>query len=274
MESSLSYSSAGLTRRGQWRRWRRVAVICLLFAVGIGLAQYGGEVLKHFAYLRWQSACSTWSLPEGTVAFTTVPEDVDRLVNRLSYRIVPVEQLPAERPRVMVGLYQPLGHMHGLADRYEHRNDSILFLHLRRSLNGVPRIVSVQMSCNAANGTAALNFWINPPKSLPMMAWWEIAHRPVAQNSFQLISPPRFHSQSIARDTVVDVRVYAGQPDPLDDSHFTIEFDLIDRLVAGRNVRGVIDGWLSDKGAVELKLRSNPEIGGPNGEIGLLPRSE
>ena len=45
-------------------------------------------------------------------------------------------------------------------------------------------------------------------------------------------------------------RFYAGQPDPADPSHFTIDHDLND-------VRGKIHGRLKDDGTVELK----PEAG-------------
>ena len=43
----------------------------------------------------------------------------------------------------------------------------------------------------------------------------------------------------------------AGQPDPKDESHFTIQYRLNDQP-------GVIDGWLADDGSVNMKVRDGP----------------
>ena len=68
------------------------------------------------------------------------------------------------------------------------------------------------------------------------------------------------------------LRLYAGQPDPDDASHFTIGYDVDGEL-------GVIEGWLTDKTAgpgwhngtgewVELKVRDGPALlGRPNNPL-------
>jgi hypothetical protein len=47
------------------------------------------------------------------------------------------------------------------------------------------------------------------------------------------------------------LRVFPGQPDPLDESHFTIPYD------AG-GVTGTIDGWLQADDSVRLVVRDGP----------------
>jgi hypothetical protein len=47
------------------------------------------------------------------------------------------------------------------------------------------------------------------------------------------------------------VRLFPGQPDPLDESHFTIPYD------AG-GVAGTIDGWLEANDTVRLAVRDGP----------------
>jgi len=47
------------------------------------------------------------------------------------------------------------------------------------------------------------------------------------------------------------VRVFNGQPDPSDASHFTIGYE-----VDGQP--GTIDGWLTDDGIVKLEVRDGP----------------
>jgi hypothetical protein len=52
------------------------------------------------------------------------------------------------------------------------------------------------------------------------------------------------------------VRYYAGQPDPGDESHFTIDFDLGAR-------HGVIDGWLRGDDHIEMAVRPGSGVPGP-----------
>ena len=59
------------------------------------------------------------------------------------------------------------------------------------------------------------------------------------------------------------LRVYAGQPDPADESHFTIAY-----RVDGRD--GVIDGWLKDDG-LQLHPREGVWSFSASGEAWELP---
>jgi hypothetical protein len=52
------------------------------------------------------------------------------------------------------------------------------------------------------------------------------------------------------------VRLYAGQADPTDPSHFTIEYAT--EKVAGVWDHGVVDGWLRDNDTLALKFRPGP----------------
>jgi hypothetical protein len=49
------------------------------------------------------------------------------------------------------------------------------------------------------------------------------------------------------------LRVFAGQPDPADPSHFTIAYDLDGRP-------GIIDGWLKPDGSVQLEPRVGKRV--------------
>jgi hypothetical protein len=46
-------------------------------------------------------------------------------------------------------------------------------------------------------------------------------------------------------------RLHAGQPDPADPSHFTIEYEI-------NSGSRTIDGWLQDDDTVKLKVRNGP----------------
>jgi len=47
------------------------------------------------------------------------------------------------------------------------------------------------------------------------------------------------------------LRLYAGQPDPADPSHFTIGYDM-------NGKPGTIDGWLENDRSVEIQVRDGP----------------
>ena len=47
------------------------------------------------------------------------------------------------------------------------------------------------------------------------------------------------------------LRLFAGQSDPVDTSHFTIKYGLVGQT-------GTIDGWLQDDDKVKIKVRGGP----------------
>jgi hypothetical protein len=55
----------------------------------------------------------------------------------------------------------------------------------------------------------------------------------------------------VLNDFNAKLRFYAGQPDPVDDSHFTIRY-------AVNGQEGIIDGWLDPMSRVVLKVRDGP----------------
>ena len=62
------------------------------------------------------------------------------------------------------------------------------------------------------------------------------------------------------------LRLFAGQPDPADPSHFTIGYDLDGRP-------GVIDGWLRDEG-IELRPREGQSVYEDGGGAWRLPAAQ
>jgi hypothetical protein len=48
-----------------------------------------------------------------------------------------------------------------------------------------------------------------------------------------------------------NLRLFAGQPDPNDDSHFTIRYEV-------DNQPGTIDGWLQADDTIKLQIRDGP----------------
>lgn len=64
----------------------------------------------------------------------------------------------------------------------------------------------------------------------------------------KLLDPHDTEGDGIA-DNLFHIRVYAGQPDSADESHFTIRYEI-------NNKNDIIDGYLQDDGSVTLACRA------------------
>lgn len=130
------------------------------------------------------------------------------------------------------------------------RQHSILFAHQRRTPAGQPRLVVVEGIVNWETFSPgithllplATTFVIDAPGPTPL--------KPTSESEGPMIESP------LAKDPPWGVRVFAGQLDPADASHFWINYETSD------GTKGIIDGWLRQlpgatgmKDEVELKLR-------------------
>jgi hypothetical protein len=109
----------------------------------------------------------------------------------------------------------------------------VLFLHERRSKSGVRRLVVVRRTPPGGRMSwdipLSFNVTLIEPAGLS---------GPPRMDGFDLPDavPPRFGDGSPNPPLL---RLFAGQPDPADESHFTIEYEV-------DADRGTIDGWLRD----------------------------
>jgi hypothetical protein len=122
--------------------------------------------------------------------------------------------------------------------------DAIAFLHGRRSPHGLERLVAVGDWC--FDPDRSTNRTLEASVIIPG----------------GLVHAPTFPNYGVT-DTLDGVpyvpfgsfnprKIFAGVPDPSDESRFTIEFDWDD------GVRGVIDGQLLDTGHVQMAIRPGP----------------
>lgn len=118
----------------------------------------------------------------------------------------------------------------------------IVFLHQRRAVIGQDRIVLAEVAAGQAGDEQQrvyLSTTVIRPDALgsPQFVgrWWS--------NSPTL--------QTLDRTRPLDeqalLRVFAGQPDPVDASHFSAEYQIGD-------ARGRIDGWLQADDSVTLQI--------------------
>jgi hypothetical protein len=215
------------------RRRVRVAIgaAAIVLTLGWLAASFGRALLDNVDYWRLQRACLRYTAPSDRVVFTTRSAEANALARQGGgfhgfY-------LPG---RFDIAGYEPpeLRHLFGFSGMVilGDPGRNVAFLHERTSPNGHRRLIIL-----CADGTAAGR----------TMGLWSTVLEPVSvlssrRHQYSAVFAELFH------DVTGDFRVFAGQPDPNDLSHFTIGYEL-----AG--TPGIIDGWLEDSGDVRLKER-------------------
>ena len=210
--------------RSKRRRWRRMGALALLLVLIAG----GGLAIRHYRP-RWQAktqdmaldrACLDYTAPSDFVVYETDPAEVQKLLARGGgYRPGPEGacfSTPLEWMNYPLGKWTP-----GPA-----------FLHERRSPAGNVRLVAIVLDPRGD------------------MRFFPLVFRPtILQANRQTLPDRRDWVNRFLRVGLREpVRMFAGQPDRADPSHFTIT------LAIGGKAE-VIDGWLRDDDTVDLRPR-------------------
>jgi hypothetical protein len=121
------------------------------------------------------------------------------------------------------------------------QGDPILFMHERRTAGGRRRVVVV----HAAHRLPGPSTWVDV-SALTFATGASSSPPGPARREFPRIS----HIAEVRRTTGNGLRIWAGQADAGDESHFTIAYEI-------HGVPGVLEGWLKDAadGDVSVELR-------------------
>jgi hypothetical protein len=215
--------------RYAWRSIRRAVglVVCLG-----ALAGAGGACWVHLPGWYWYHQCSTYALPPNEVVLEDDETAIAALTRRTpsAYRRIPSSNGSAARP---VGRRAPAVERLGFA-----RSEGTLFLHGRETPGGKARVVGVMVGVVDANATGE-QLYVGCYSMRPAPTPW----------SFK--TAKAYSSLRLPRPKSRDLRLFAGQPDANDPSHFTIAY-------VAHGQPGTIDGWLADDEIVQLKVRDGP----------------
>ena len=164
---------------------------------------------------------------------------------------LPVTGIPGN-PNCLIRLGQslPPGRIVGMPNPFstspdEPVNGPITFLHQRRSRNGAARLViigDVLEPLFVYETCVLIDFVGQLPTPRSEMVFPGI--RPLLLDAFDT------DGDGIA-DRPYHTRIYAGQPDPADESHFTIAYEI-------GNKKDIIDCYLQDDGTVTFACRCGP----------------
>ena len=260
--------------RQQWTQWRAERAKRQAEAA----AQQVAAAKKQLA-VSLQQQCLVFSRPADMVVYDEDPAENARRLREGSKDYVALVSTPSDAPpgwippvkAAMPDVYVAYQRARGVT-AFGGPSEGLVFLHGRQSPAGVPYLVTAHFETVTSFGTqyesdtrsgktlrihsqskrrqlsvsaAPADDVTTSPKRLSRqltLVLPDTSERKVARFAQQ---PDAGHRPPVDYGNVL--RVYAGQPDPADPTHFTLPYRLDGR-------EGVIDGWLKDD-RIELKPR-------------------
>ena len=219
--------------REKLRRWGLTAGIASL-VISTYLA--APRIIRDVQVLRYQRQCLTYVAPPTRVVLETDAADAKKLLGDPRYA--------ADARGTKAYLIPPEWTAYHAALGTGFQTSGTVFLHERTTPQGVRCLVGVDVNLFPLSQSSG-----GPPTDVASLGARIIRpgtafRRPRSGRSVTRGdgSQIRFHP------TAERLTIFAGQPDPTDPSHFTIDYEL-----AG--VRHTVDGWLTDDENVKLELR-------------------
>ena len=228
-------------RRRRWWAWGLLVAALVLAAAGY---RYRQPLWAKATFLAFERRCLTYARPAEFAVFSELPEDV--------------RDFPAREPQPAAGRYQVfparreyVAHVYFTPDVWAQHplcrwEPGPALLHARRTPGGKSRLVGVDLS--PMGEFLALYPRVIVPAGLTTTSRGIL-------NRFDLF---------MVRSPDDRVRVFAGQPDPNDASHFTIAYEV-------NGTPGVIDGWLLEDDTVQLHPRAGRRTSKKYGDVAWTP---
>jgi hypothetical protein len=218
------------------RRWfgrRSVLTALLPLSILIASSSYFGRPYLHQAsYLLKQRRAITHQLPADFVAYESDPDAAALLLQKPDYR--PWLTPAFDRAGKPHGWQSPaFYHPKFLNELIPTKSDGTLFVHGRQNPAGQPRLVVVHLAQFRQLGDPGINteLVLEIRTRVLIPASWSPG------SSLQKLGRPWNHMLSVEMKPKDHLRLYAGQPDPNDATHFTIDYSLAAQ-------QGVIDGYV------------------------------
>lgn len=219
----LDYAPAPPTlRSARTRRWA-IAIGAVLLVAGV--VNVTPRAVRRLQVVYWQRQCMDYTALPTQVVYDNDPMEIPRLI----------------APRLNYDGSLASGHAFLIPPAYRKllRSQSVgtAFLHERVTPQGQCRLVSVDL----------FGMTMQPNKTMTFNAT-AIDPTSVVRGPQALLTLTRGDGATITLQPSDKLRIFAGQPDPNDDSHFTIDYLL-------NGTRHTLDGWLKEDGVVIIEAR-------------------
>jgi hypothetical protein len=207
----LDYAASRPWYRRVWTRDHALRLV--VAAVGIAAVLVMPALWRRVQLIGWQRQCLSYSSPPTKVVYESTG------------------------PSSTADLIAPWVSFHREVSGTRLRTNGTIFLHERQTQSGVRRLVAVEVTRSV---------W--PAQRVEL--------RPAARLftvGSHLRPPVEVLSQTnggglLPFDASDTIRIYAGQPDPNDPSHFTVDYEV-------NGVRRTVDGWLRDPHTIVIERR-------------------
>ena len=238
---TLEYGKAPARR---WRRWARPAAVvlgCAALLIGVWQVLSSPRVLL----LGWQRQCLRYTAPPTEIVYDETPT--------MKAMLGQPDVFPGADPLTGAPIFAYREPNHYTAYRMHpgtNRTGAWLapapvMLHARDA-GGGERLVAVSVQ-----RVARINLLMKVPGNWQTLFFTAVVH-PAGLTSDMSAKQGEWQCPEFATPAEVGaLRLHAGQPDPNDASHFTIDCD----TSAGRRV---IDGWLQPDDTLKFALRPLP----------------
>jgi hypothetical protein len=239
----LDYAPRPSRRRKILRRLLGAALIAILAFATI---RWGSVARRKIAVLYWQHECLVAAPPADQVVYAEDPVVVAGLLRQGSQYTKISTRAGSAAGRATpdwtaLASWLPAG--------MGSSRGAVLFMHERHTPSGKRRLVVVQGDFDPSMAPPLfipgfdLNLTVLEPETLRAHAKVRTPAVAISVTSARPRNSPK-------------LKIFAGQIDPSDPSHFTIGYEMYGQP-------GIVDGWLRKYDQVEIKVRTGPPPYGP-----------
>lgn len=250
----LSYSSIRLPWHKQQRLQKAAQFLVALFIAG-GLFGWAWEGIigKWVMLTYWLNRCENYSPPAATAVFTTTDPAVIIALKK-SANSPATSGVFLQDPTGAYVVPQEWWKLQPYVPKYHF--DGVAFMRERTRPDGLKRLVVFHLQARGPT----LHQWLpftsvsTTPPGGRMVVLIELAADVLERAGAR----PQLSSVETTPATIIvpyhaPLTLFAGQPDPQDQSHFTIAY------TAG-STRGTIDGWLANDDSVKVQPHDGPLV--------------
>jgi hypothetical protein len=207
----------------------------------------GAALWDQWRYLSMQRGWADHADPQDLVVFETDPGEVARLKSSGGYEDASIPSVSGYNPPLpsaglRAGVYGELDRSFRPRGGAGGWYGAGVLLRRLRSPGGTERIALVSAVLRQT-----------PPDGVNAEVWWFASPLATMRPGSRVGPGPHGKIQPYLKPGE-RVRIYAGQPDVRDPSHFTVPYSVDDK-------GGTIEGWLRDDGTLDVRVRDGPLAG-------------